>query len=453
MKKIISILLTFSLYTTLIQSAEQPLPPSLPPVVDSPIEEEVPSLGSYQFLYDRNFTPYAGGENLITLHKGIEKLEENSPLKEKRGVLPALARATELIFGWTPINYMTMVVQHEVFGHGYRIRDFGKDVATVTKYKFLLPPPFGEGGAATHYEFKTNPSPTQSTVLAAGGMEATGILAHQLRMQWMKTGKIPAQEVGLYNFANTDIVNYVNSLKSEHDLNEEINGHDVASYLRTLHLSYPHERPSFKTLKRMVKIQFLDPFTYFATISWFKYVFTGYEASIPSFKFGSVSYLPSPRLTLSPFGPEYTLDNYIKFNEIPTHVYVKRGKFAGNLFWGGGFSNESLFTYKAHSFGARLDLWHQPIILSFDQWEEAFTGYLHEVIPECFSPEELRHSPSTKPLRTMHFGGAGALIYNYALFPERLAMHFELGYKTNGFLAGESLRQGVLAKLALNARF
>lgn len=451
MKKIISILSVFYLFSMPLIGGELPLPTSFPDEGEVEVKGEPP--GTYQFLYDKNFTPYAGGGNLLTLHKGIEKLDAHSPLKEKQGVVPTIARLFELTLGWTPINYMTMVVQHEVFGHGYRMRDFGKGVGSVTKYEFNLPPPFGPGGAATHFEFKSLPSPTQRTVLAGGGMEATGILAHQIRMEWMRTGTIPAQEAGLYNFAQTDIVHYVNSIKSDHDLHLDSEGHDVATYLNALHLSYPYGTPSIKELKRMAKIQFLDPFTYFASYSWLKYLFTGYSASVPSFTFGSVSYLPSPRLTLSPFGPEYTLDNYIKFNDVPSHVYVKRGRFAKNTFYGCGFLNESLITYRAHAFGARLDLWRQPKILSLGEWEEAFMGFLHHNIPEIFTSEELSHTPSTQPMRTMHFGGAFALIYNYALFPERLAMHLELGYKTDGYLAGESLTKGVLAKLALNARF
>ena len=453
MKKIISTFLIFVFNATLIHSTEPTLTSPLPQATESSIDIEPPPVGTYQFIYDRNFTPYAGGENLLTLHRGIEKFEENSPLKEKPGFLPGFSRAMELIFGWLPINYMTMVVQHEVFGHGYRIRDFGKDVATVTKYTFKVPPPFGPGGAATRFEFKSDPSFSQALALTGGGVEATGILAHQLRMQWIKTGTLPAQEALLYSFSQGDLPAYVNSLKSNFKILDDAEGHDIKAYLNLLHYAYPAGDLSAKELKQMAKIRYFDPFTYFAAFSWFKYILTGYETSIPMFKFKSVSYLPSARLTLTPFGPQYTLDNYIKYKDVPTYVYVKRGKFAGNRFWSIGLLNESLFTYKAHAFGARLDLWHQPKLLSLDEWGQAYVGYLHKQAPDLFSEEELRHSPSTKPLRTLHFGAAGALTYKYALFPERLTMHVELGYKSAGYLAGESLREGLLARLALNARF
>ena len=452
MKKIISALLIIVLNSSLI-SEEPTLSCPLPQSPESSVDVEAPSIDSYQFIYDRNFTPYAGGENLLTLHRGIEKLEENSPLKEKKGFLPGFSRAAELIFGWMPLNYMTMVVQHEIFGHGYRIRDLGRGMVTVTKYTFNIPPPFGPGGAATHFNFKKAPSLNQLLALTAGGVEATGILAHQLRMHWMKTETLPAQEALLYTFSQGDLSGYIKSLKPSFKIFDEANGHDIKNYLNLLHLCYPKGNLSARELKQMTKIGYFDPFTYFAAFSWLRYIISGYETSIPSFKFSSVSYLPSARLTLTPFGPQYTLDNYIKYNDVPTYAYVKRGRFAGNTFWGVGVSNESLFSYQAHAFGARLDLWQQPKILNWREWEKAYVGYLHKQDPDLFSEEELRHSPSSKPLRTLHYGAAGALIYNYALLPERLTMHVELGYKSAGYLAGESLKQGLLAKLALNARF
>lgn len=453
MKKLISTLLTIIFISSSIHSSEPSLS-SLPPQPVQQLEEEESSpFDSFQFLCDRHFSPHAGGENLLSLHRGLERLEERSPLKDQRGFLPGLARASELILGWMPINYLTMVVQHEVFGHGYRVRDLGKGVASVSKYSFNVPPPFGPGGAATYFIFKTMPSPTQSAVIAAGGVEATGILAHQLRMQWLDTGILPAQEASLYSFSQHDISHYISSLHTSDPLFGENTGHDIKSYLNFLHLSYPAGSLSIKELKRMSKIGYFDPFTYLASYSWIKHIITGQEIAIPMFTFGPVAYLPSARLTLSPFGPQYTLDNYFKYHDVPTYVYVKEGRFAENSFWGIGLFNASLFSHKAHAFGVRLDVWHQPKILNFKTWEKAFTGFLQKEIPDLFSEEELRHTPSMKPMRTLRFGGAGALIYNYAFFPDRLAMHIELGYKSSGYLSGESLREGLLARLAVQARF
>ncbi len=87
------------------------------------------------------------------------------------------------------------------------------------------------------------------------------------------------------------------------------------------------------------------------------------------------------------------------------------------------------------------------------KWEQAFTGYHLNTMRETLPEEIIPYIPSTNPMHEKKFGAAGSLIYNYALFPERLSVHVELGYKSAGYLAGESLKEGALAKIALNARF
>ncbi len=437
MKKIVYCIIT-SIFSLTFLHAEEPLrTPANIEVSDTDIaEDESVVLSSFQFLFDKNFTPYAGGENLLSVHRSLERLNAHSSLAEREGMLSGVARAGELILAWMPMNYVTMVVQHEVFGHGYRIRDLGKGSAEVKRYTFGLPPPYGHGGGATHFMYTQRPSPAQVAAISIGGVEATGILAHTLRLDWFKTGRLPAQEALLYLFADKDLSLYIASMSPDDIYGHHNEGHDIETFLKALNISYYSQGFLTKSkLKSMSKIGYLDPFTYLAVYSWFHYIFSGRQTAIPMFSLGPVFYLPSARLGLTPFGPEYIMDNYLKIKEVPTYVYLKRGHFAKNTYWGAGVLHEALFTRGAHALGICLNVWQQPTLLSLEKWDEGVVKGRAAV---------LHHK---------RMGGSSALIYNYSLFPERLSTHIEVGYKTIGFLPGESLRGGLLAKLALNAQF
>ena len=82
---------------------------------------------------DIDFSPYSGAQNILTLHQSLEKaFSYVIPHKQEKKAIYAILRILELGFIWGPLARSEMVVQHEVFGHGYRIRDIGKAVTGCT---------------------------------------------------------------------------------------------------------------------------------------------------------------------------------------------------------------------------------------------------------------------------------------------------------------------------------
>src|SRR5579872_1236732 len=145
------------------------------------------------FIVDWKFSPYMGATDFLLIHRDIEKWEErllkNSDCP-KRSFWWGAARLGELIFIWGPINETMMLVQHEFFGHGYRIRSLGEKYARVTGYKIGWPPPYGSGGGATYLDISSNLSTSQEMCIDSAGVEANAIFANRIKLNWLEKGKI-----------------------------------------------------------------------------------------------------------------------------------------------------------------------------------------------------------------------------------------------------------------------
>src|SRR5438045_3884796 len=83
-------------------------------------------------VFDRYMSPSAASEDLLTVQSELRTLEDRVlPLKfkDERRRLPLLAgvtyRAGRLMLLDVPQDHMLLVVAHEVFGHGARLRELG----------------------------------------------------------------------------------------------------------------------------------------------------------------------------------------------------------------------------------------------------------------------------------------------------------------------------------------
>src|SRR5579872_3556340 len=77
------------------------------------------------FIVDPYLSPYVGADDLLIAHKLVQhsSLQRLTDLyKTNPATWAKCSRAAELFLFWEPVNYMSMLVQHEVFGHGFRLR-------------------------------------------------------------------------------------------------------------------------------------------------------------------------------------------------------------------------------------------------------------------------------------------------------------------------------------------
>lgn len=385
----------------------------------------------YNAIVDQYFSPYMGAEDLISAHRGLEYTQDwiyTPPETPRRGFWIGMERFSELFFIWDPINYLASVTQHEVFGHGYRIRTLHHEGAHVTKYRIDAPFPYGWGGGATHYKYHPhNITSFEDLAVASGGVEATSILANRLKLKWLQRGAIDARESALYTTSEQDISNYI-WITERHDLEDE---GDIAYYVHHINRTYPKGHLSVSSLKKQALVNLLDPFTYYAIYAWWHYIISGKKTSIPMIGIGSYRYLPGMRLGLTPFGPEYYLDNFLVKDNKPIYFYLRGGHFADQTYVGFGIEHAYLWNLESLPWGLRLDAWYQPHIAFRD---------LHYSIAKLHEQGHFTTQPH-KP----HLGLALTAIGHKKLWSQG-ALYFEIGGKTIGFLQGYPLKPSLIAR-------
>ena len=391
---------------------------------------------TYRMGADLDLSPFSGGEDLLFAHRCVERIEgwfiSKSSLANSCSAPARFWRLSELVFAWLPLNYLAAVVQHEVFGHGYRIRDVSP-AASVTGYGFDAPPPYGDGGAFTRYETTSKFTTTKEASVAMGGVEATAILALLTKYKWLEAQMLDPRQAVLYLLGEYDLPLYIGTIKAVSKQGRAIaQGHDLIGYVQAVNLTYTDGRLHTSTLRSVSWINLADPFTYYSVFAWFYYIYSGKETSIPMIPLGICRYLPSVRLGLTPFGPEYFLENFLMWQKKPLYFYFKAGWNGGNTYVGTGFYADKLCTWNRFSFGARVDLWRQPKLL------------LHQGnIPflQIDFKDKPNHQNPLYPLsqqHAMHLGVGLSAIFSWRLSPQS-GLETELGYKTSGFVPGESL--------------
>lgn len=410
---------------------------SVPIVFDQPQEERPPQFAESSYLlgWDINMSPYAGGEDLLFAHRCAERIEgkliAKSPVSTSKTTPARIWRLSELVFAWLPLNALAIVVQHEVFGHGYRIRDLSS--ASVNSYSIDTPPPYGPGGGATSYYVGPKFTTTDEASVAMAGVESTAILALLTKFKWLGSQTIDPRQVVLYLLGQYDLPLYIGTIKETLKHGKKISdGHDMIGYVHAVNYTYTDGHLSTGRLRSVSWMNLADPFTYYAIYAWFRYAASGKEMPIPMIPIGNCGYLPSARLGLTPFGPEYFLENFLLHQNRPYYFYLKAGSHAGNTYLGTGFYAEKIVTWNKWALGARLDLWRQPKLLE-NQGSIPFLELNLKKKPNRKAPIY----PLSKQ-HAMHLGAGLSFIATWKL-SERSGLEAELGYKTSGFVPGESL--------------
>ncbi|NGX34856.1 MAG: hypothetical protein K1060chlam1_01215 [Candidatus Anoxychlamydiales bacterium] len=389
---------------------------------------------NYQIMGDLDFSPFSGAQNILTVHESLEKsfgyIFKNKP---EKNAIYSLLRIVELGFIWGPLARAEMVVQHEVFGHGYRVRDIGSDRAKVFGYKIDMPPPYGDGGGVTKYRFNSNLTSFQEIAISAGGVESTAILASRLKMKWMESLRLDPKKASLYLQSHLDLLNYGYSLKDNFLFADT--GHDIESYIFWLNNTYYDDELKISDLKRAVAVNFLDPMMYYAIGAYFYYIFTGSDIKIPMITIKNVKFLPNVRLGLAPYGIEYFIENFLSYKNRAIYSYLRVGNHNNNTYFGVGLEYPRLCEFNLNTIGFRADLYHQPKIYS----KEAMT--IFEGLQVGYTKEELDE---------MIYGAAFSIIYDRKFSKKSdMSIFTEIGYKTDGFLPGFSVEKGVVFRLGI----
>jgi hypothetical protein len=208
-----------------------------------------------------------------------------------------------------------------------------------------------------------------------------------------------------YLYAEYDTIHYI--LRTT---DHEKEGHDVGDFMKIYNevATDNHEKTlNARTLRRRVLAGFLNPMIAYSYYSAFvSYVWSGHaDSPAPMLHLGGTRYLPMARFQLTTFGTEWIIDNALVRDGRFFDATIRAGQTIGARTWGAGLQATRLAGWKRWTFDAEGHLWHQP------DWGGEVTATAH---------------------RQLRSG---------------LSLVGQGGYKSNGFLAGEPIHQGVVLRI------
>jgi hypothetical protein len=316
------------------------------------------------------------------------------------------------------------VANHEVFGHGGRLRErFDGPVY----YSIPAPPPYGRGGGATFFGFEREPTLHELMAISAAGMEANAVAAHRLAFSAMDRGSLHLRDAVRYLLFQLDTIDYI--LDARDGLMAP--GHDVGDFLEIhneLAALRGDEPLTAKTLRRRVLLSFANPMLGEVVYGIVKdYIWRGEPRTrVRALNLGGVRYLPLVRFQLTPFGTEWVVDNLLQRNQRTFNGGVRAGGGPGIRAWGLHLETSRFATLKMWEIGGVLDVWRQPE-LALDDEPLGAAGWGAGVRAQI-----------TRPIGSLRLATIPA------------AITVEAGIKTSGYIPGEKLGAGPLARVGVS---
>ena len=256
----------------------------------------------------------AGSQSLLTTHATLVRIEDilmgTRWVDEQSFQGKAInfsGRLSKLILLDVPIDYFTVVLLHEYIGHGARYREL--DIPNID-YGYDLPPPYGKGGGQASTSIGPGViSRHEEIAIWTGGLESHQVLNSSLRKRWMVLGEQHYREALTYFWSFQISLTYIQDTEDLYPAMDNVN--DPQAYIRLLNLNNGYADVlnlpfSLDDLKHAMNRNAFDPMVLISMYNGLiKYLWSGNPISIiPMLKFGSVKYLPSMHVGLTPFGVE-----------------------------------------------------------------------------------------------------------------------------------------------------
>ncbi|MDX1531835.1 MAG: hypothetical protein R3362_09950 [Rhodothermales bacterium] len=398
----------------------------------------------YGLVADWPLTAEAGAENLLAAQRLTMALEdrflplrlwhEGTVLRKAGGIGVRLGRLVLLDY---PLDHLTFLTQHEVFGHGARYREFGWN---TTAYRIAPPWPYDDGSGFASYRIPEEGRTRDEVIVSAlNGAHGSFVLASGLRRNAVQRGRLHWREAQLYLLAALDVPLYL--LAAEEQPFGPA-GDDALAWLANLNARADFEGVgatlTLEEAQEQAAFAFLDPLLYVSAWTVLKtYLYSGERSlDLPAVSVGSAEWLPALRFGWGPFGTELYLDNLVALDGRFVRLYGRRTDPALYAAWGAGAEVARLLTRGPLALDAEAHVWDQPPLRldPTDRWPDGSLRTSGGGLGGAASVTAALDLPLRPRPR---FGG------------RRLSVLAEAGYKTVGFVAGERLDRGPILRLGL----
>jgi hypothetical protein len=368
----------------------------------------------------------AGAALMATLGEAVARAEHKivpHRLFAEGGLSRRAANVTfrlgRFVFFDAPQERLVMVVNHELFGHGARVRErFDGPI----DYVIGVPRPYGNGGGSTRFVLDRNPLPHERLSIHAAGMEANAVAADLLASAASARGNMTARHALRYLEFELDTLSYV--LSTDEDGEEP--GHDVGDFLAVYNeLAAGAGAPALRirTLRRDTLASLANPVVAYAAWGLARYIAIGADdVTVPMLTIGGMRYLPLVRYRLTPFGTEWSLVNELGGRVRPTQVELRVGRSFDARPWAIAVRQRERPVWRAWTGDLALAVWRQPEFV--------------ESSVDPFPP-------------AMRMGAHLRGRFERPLIPfsaDRATLIVDLGLKSAGYVPGEPLGGGFIAR-------
>ncbi len=378
-------------------------------------------------LLDRDLSVGAGATVSTTLGEAIARAQAAivpDRIFAERGVPRRTAnisyRLLKQLFLDAPQERLLLVLTHEVFGHGARLRElFDGPIG----YRIGAPPPYGRGGGSTSFVFDREPAPREVLAIAIAGMEVNSIVGATVAHRAFSQQRMHAREAMRYLLFELDALLYIRSTGIR-----ENPGHDVADYVRAYNGAAAEAGTppvSRRQLRRDALAGLANPMLLFAIFSVGRYAWDGVpETPVPMLSMAGIRYLPMLRHRLTPYGSEFALSSGLAGRVRPMQIEIRLGPYAEAMPWGVSVRQHDVLAFRSWSADASFALWRQPHLFGADAVPTAAEQRVGVLV----------NARLQRILRPAW------------LEPHAFAAIVEIGFKTAGFVPGEPLRGGFVVR-------
>lgn len=364
----------------------------------------------YYLLFDEDASPYEGASFFTSTYNFYKYLDDRFVLSSagKTDLQWDLARAGHLAVNYALSSYFA-VFEHEVFGHGYRAREFN---FSAIGYDIHI-----ASGATWYYSVDFNKLDIyQQNALNAAGMEANTVLSQEIRQPWFFSERIDNRDAMFYLLNQLGQLRYVYRTSA----NNIQDGNDINNYIRGVNRYYGNTSTlSNPKMRAYILADLLDPALYYSLYGLGKYLVAGSEhVKMYMFDIYGYQYLPTMRTILAPYGIEFQLQNFIKNKkEQLFQINLRYGSNEDINTFGIDFNVAPIWHYKKYEFANYFSVWRQPKLI-----------YANAAVAK----------------QALGFAEFARLKYHCT---KKFALLVDMGYKTTGFLQGFILSNCAIVRL------
>lgn len=268
----------------------------------------------YNIIYEKQL-----GQNFVSenFNAGFHILDYADSLfipkkinKAKNGfakVINPIFRFSKLFLSNYLITDYTMTMNHERFGHGYRMLEAG---GSFNKIVYNLPPPFTNKFSNISLNYPSNFTKQQEILTTLGGSETNLFLTDIMRKNILLDERFNYNFGLAYLYGSNDMPGYTAFVTNPNA--------DPIQYRQNINELYGDESLTRKKMRTYSLIALLtDPINFYAFKTvFYDYIIKGRHSSrIGMIKLSStLKYLPRFRFEYTPYGPELVYQNYFKLN-------------------------------------------------------------------------------------------------------------------------------------------